>query len=227
MEPERPIRGDVEPGVVVRGDEDRLRQVIGNLLTNVRVHTPPSTPVDVALAARDGVSELRVSDHGPGVDPEHVEHVFDRFYRADTGRSRDTGGAGLGPVDRGVGGAGARRHDRVLGHGRRRRHVHADTAPRLATGSDSASLQTQPVRIEPARQPSFTRTNERAPRVECPPGEHAGHESSWMCTGRDGLTSLERSLAESSARLFSLRTTTRAIARQWRANAPLDRVRHM
>jgi two-component system, OmpR family, sensor kinase len=96
VEPDRRINGEVEPGVVVRGDEDRLRQVIGNLMTNVRVHTPPSTPVDVALAARDGVSELRVTDHGPGVDPEHVEHVFDRFYRADTGRSRDTGGAGLG-----------------------------------------------------------------------------------------------------------------------------------
>jgi two-component system OmpR family sensor kinase len=96
VEPDRPINGEIEPGVVVRGDEDRLRQVIGNLLTNVRVHTPPSTPVDVALAARDGFSELRVSDHGPGVNPEHVEHVFDRFYRADTGRSRDTGGSGLG-----------------------------------------------------------------------------------------------------------------------------------
>jgi two-component system, OmpR family, sensor kinase len=96
VEPERPISGSVEPGVVVRGDEDRLRQVIGNLLANVRLHTPPSTAVEVALAARDGGAELRVSDHGPGVEPEHVEHVFDRFYRADTGRSRDTGGAGLG-----------------------------------------------------------------------------------------------------------------------------------
>ena len=81
---------------MVRGDEDRLRQVIGNLLTNVRVHTAPSTSVDVALVERDGVAELRVSDHGQGVPPEHVEHIFDRFYRPDTGRSRDTGGAGLG-----------------------------------------------------------------------------------------------------------------------------------
>ncbi len=96
VEPGRPVRADIEPGVVVHGDEDRLRQVIGNLFTNVRVHTPGETPVDVSLAARDGVSELRVSDHGPGVDPDHVEHIFDRFYRADTGRSRDRGGAGLG-----------------------------------------------------------------------------------------------------------------------------------
>ena len=96
VEPERPVRAVVAPEVVVRGDEDRLRQVIGNLLTNVRVHTPPGTPVDVSLGVRDGVSVLSVSDHGPGVDDEHIEHIFDRFYRADTGRSRDTGGAGLG-----------------------------------------------------------------------------------------------------------------------------------
>ncbi len=96
VEPERPVTADVEAGVVVRGDEDRLRQVIGNLFTNVRVHTPADSPVDVSLAARDGVSVLSVADHGPGVDTDHVEHIFDRFYRADTGRSRDRGGAGLG-----------------------------------------------------------------------------------------------------------------------------------
>lgn len=96
VEPERPVNADVEPGVVVRGDEDRLRQVIGNLFTNVRVHTPGDTPVDVTLEARDGVAALNVADHGPGVDSNHVEHIFDRFYRADTGRSRDRGGSGLG-----------------------------------------------------------------------------------------------------------------------------------
>lgn len=96
VEPDRPVHAEVEKEIVVHGDEDRLRQVIGNLFTNVRVHTPAGTPVDVSLAARDGVSVLSVADHGLGVDPEHVEHIFDRFYRADTGRSRDTGGAGLG-----------------------------------------------------------------------------------------------------------------------------------
>jgi two-component system OmpR family sensor kinase len=96
VEPERPVHAEIASEVVVQGDEDRLRQVIGNLLANVRVHTPPRTPVDVALGVRDGVSVLSVADHGPGVEPDHVEHIFDRFYRADTGRSRDTGGAGLG-----------------------------------------------------------------------------------------------------------------------------------
>jgi two-component system, OmpR family, sensor kinase len=96
VEPDREVRETVEEGVVVQGDEDRLRQVIGNLFANVRVHTPASASVDVSLVTRDGVAALAVADHGPGVDPEHVDHIFDRFYRADTGRSRDRGGAGLG-----------------------------------------------------------------------------------------------------------------------------------
>jgi two-component system OmpR family sensor kinase len=96
VEPERPVNAAIEDGVTVSGDEDRLRQVIGNLFTNVRVHTPPEAPVEVSLATNDGVCVLKVADHGPGIDPEHREHIFDRFYRADTGRSRDRGGAGLG-----------------------------------------------------------------------------------------------------------------------------------
>jgi two-component system, OmpR family, sensor kinase len=96
VEPERVIRATVEDDVVVRGDEDRLRQVIGNLFANVRVHTPVSATVDVSLSSADGVARLSVADHGPGVDPQHVDQIFNRFYRADTGRSRDRGGAGLG-----------------------------------------------------------------------------------------------------------------------------------
>jgi two-component system, OmpR family, sensor kinase len=96
VEPMRPISGDVQPGVVVAGDEDRLRQVIGNLLANVRVHTASDTPVDVSLAISDGFAEVAVVDHGPGVEPAHADRIFDRFYRVDPGRSRDRGGSGLG-----------------------------------------------------------------------------------------------------------------------------------
>jgi two-component system OmpR family sensor kinase len=96
VEPDREVRATVEDGVVVRGDEDRLRQVIGNLFSNVRTHTPVAAAVDVTLSAVDGVASLAVADHGPGVEPEHEEQIFNRFYRVDTGRSRDTGGAGLG-----------------------------------------------------------------------------------------------------------------------------------
>ena len=96
LEPGRPLVGVIQPGLSVTGDEDRLRQVIGNLLANARVHTPPATPVEVLLhAASDGL-ELRVVDHGPGINPAHAPHIFDRFYRADAGRSRERGGTGLG-----------------------------------------------------------------------------------------------------------------------------------
>jgi two-component system, OmpR family, sensor kinase len=96
VEPSRPLVGAIEPGLLLVGDEDRLRQVVGNLLANVRVHTPAGAPVEMILQ-RDGAgAELRVVDHGPGVDPEHAPRVFDRFYRADPGRSRERGGAGLG-----------------------------------------------------------------------------------------------------------------------------------
>ncbi|HUR16701.1 MAG TPA: histidine kinase dimerization/phospho-acceptor domain-containing protein, partial [Candidatus Limnocylindrales bacterium] len=91
VEPDRPVAAHVEDGVVVRGDEDRLRQVIGNLLGNVRMHTPAEVAVDVALSSRDGVAALSVSDHGPGIDAEHAAQIFDRFYRVDSGRSRERG----------------------------------------------------------------------------------------------------------------------------------------
>ena len=96
VEPERPISTAVASDVTVTGDEDRLRQLVGNLLTNVRVHTPANSPVEVSLIQLGESAIVQVVDHGPGIDAEHAEHVFDRFYRADTGRTRDRGGSGLG-----------------------------------------------------------------------------------------------------------------------------------
>lgn len=96
MEPARPVGVAVADGVVVLGDEDRLRQVVGNLLANVRVHTPGDTAVELTLAVEDRRAVLRVADRGPGIEPGHAERIFDRFYRADPARSRDKGGSGLG-----------------------------------------------------------------------------------------------------------------------------------
>ena len=96
VEPRRPIHAAVVEGIEVAGDDDRLRQVVGNLLANVRVHTPPEAPLEVTLGARDGVATLDCVDHGPGVEPAHAEAIFDRFFRADPARSRDRGGSGLG-----------------------------------------------------------------------------------------------------------------------------------
>lgn len=96
QEPARPIVGAIDPGVVVAGDDDRLRQVAGNLVANVRTHTPAGTPVEVVLRRAGHAAEMRVVDHGPGIDGAHGASVFDRFYRADAGRSRGGGGTGLG-----------------------------------------------------------------------------------------------------------------------------------
>ena len=96
VDPDRTVAAALERPLVVTGDDDRLRQVVGNLLANVRVHAGPATPVQVAARTVDREAELRVVDHGPGVDPAHGARVFDRFYRADAGRSRDRGGTGLG-----------------------------------------------------------------------------------------------------------------------------------
>lgn len=108
VEPDRPIDSELEP-VVVDGDEAQLRQVVANLLANVRVHTSPATPVNVAVSAHNGTARLVVADEGPGMTPEVAASVFERFYRADASRAR-AGGTGLGlaiveAVARGHGGA--------------------------------------------------------------------------------------------------------------------------
>ena len=85
----------------VIGDESRMRQVVANLLTNAMRYTPAGTPLEIAVGVREDVpgyplSVIEVRDHGPGIHGEDRERVFERFYRTDTSRSRDTGGTGLG-----------------------------------------------------------------------------------------------------------------------------------
>ena len=91
------LRVDVPAGVAaVSGDPDRLEQIFRNLLSNAARHTPAGGSIIVtARAGRTGV-DVTVSDTGAGIDPTHLPHVFDRFYRADESRARATGGAGLG-----------------------------------------------------------------------------------------------------------------------------------
>ena len=88
---------DADPGLpAVPGDPDRLEQVFRNLLVNARTHTPTDGRIEVR-AVLDGASvRVDVTDDGAGIEAAHVLHVFDRFYRADSSRSRATGGAGLG-----------------------------------------------------------------------------------------------------------------------------------
>jgi two-component system OmpR family sensor kinase len=95
-DPERPIGVDSQRPLVVLGAESRLRQVVDNLLTNARVHTPARTPIDVRLAGEDAEAVLEVADAGPGVPAEEADKIFERFHRTDQSRTRSQGGVGLG-----------------------------------------------------------------------------------------------------------------------------------
>jgi two-component system OmpR family sensor kinase len=97
VEPERHLATAVpDHPVVVLGDALRFHQVLANLLANVRVHTPSDTSAEVGLGIDGSWAVLTVADHGPGMEPEVAEHVFERFFRADPARTRQHGGAGLG-----------------------------------------------------------------------------------------------------------------------------------
>jgi signal transduction histidine kinase len=82
VEPERPVRAEAPPRLVAVVDEPRIRQVLANLLGNVRAHTPVTTPVAVRLAPVTGGLLLEVADAGPGMSAEHAARAFDRFHRA-------------------------------------------------------------------------------------------------------------------------------------------------
>jgi len=94
--PERELTLDGSEAVEVLGDDHQLRQVVANLLSNALRHTPEEAAIRVRLSARDGHALLAVADDGPGLEPDVAVKVFEPFYRADTSRTRDTGGAGLG-----------------------------------------------------------------------------------------------------------------------------------
>jgi two-component system OmpR family sensor kinase len=85
----------VQPTVVL-GDEAHLRQVVTNLVANALRHTPPGTPIELAVGPDAGYGVLEVRDHGQGIEPEQVHQVFERFFRADASRQRASGGSGLG-----------------------------------------------------------------------------------------------------------------------------------
>ena len=114
MAPDRTINLTVDTieAPLVTGDEVRLRQVVGNLMSNAMMHTPAGTPVEITLRSGplgtgtapsnghpDGTEPaiiLEVTDSGPGLTPEQQERVFERFYRTDRSRNRAAGGTGLG-----------------------------------------------------------------------------------------------------------------------------------
>ncbi|MEU5096673.1 HAMP domain-containing sensor histidine kinase [Streptomyces sp. NPDC020996] len=91
QQPERPISVGADGSLLVRADESGLRQVLGNLVGNVRTHTPADVPVRLGVERTDGLVRLCVADEGPGLAEEDAARVFDRFFRAGGGA-----GSGLG-----------------------------------------------------------------------------------------------------------------------------------
>jgi two-component system, OmpR family, sensor kinase len=95
VDPERDWLLDAPAPLFVMGDADRLRQLVDNLLANVRAHTPPRSPAEIRLTEVGTNVVLEVVDHGPGMRPDVAAQAFERFYRADAARTR-AGGVGLG-----------------------------------------------------------------------------------------------------------------------------------
>jgi len=96
LDPDREIELVAPASVRVQGDRERLRQVLDNLLANVRAHTPAGSAATVRVLNGGGSAVIEVADAGPGLSDEQLSHAFERFYRGDSSRSRDAGGAGLG-----------------------------------------------------------------------------------------------------------------------------------
>jgi two-component system, OmpR family, sensor kinase len=98
IDPQRSVMLEVMGGAppVVIGDDARLRQVFGNLVSNALTHTPAGTPVVVRVGTVGAEAVVEVVDRGPGLSAEQAARAFERFYRADASRTRAHGGSGLG-----------------------------------------------------------------------------------------------------------------------------------
>ncbi|MEA2296655.1 MAG: two-component system, OmpR family, sensor kinase [Solirubrobacteraceae bacterium] len=94
--PERTIEAQTSGPLDITGDAHQLRQVLANLVRNALTHTPEGTPVEVSARREDGQVRLEIRDHGPGLPTADPGEIFGRFWRAEVGRTRGKGGAGLG-----------------------------------------------------------------------------------------------------------------------------------
>jgi two-component system phosphate regulon sensor histidine kinase PhoR len=93
-----PLALDLEPNVIAPGDRDELARIAENLIENALKYgrSDSGRPVEISLARKGRFAVFSVRDHGPGVAPEHIPRLTERFYRVDAGKSRAKGGTGLG-----------------------------------------------------------------------------------------------------------------------------------
>jgi signal transduction histidine kinase len=87
---------DLKSPLIISADEHRLRQVLVNLLSNAVKFTPEEGQITIRTALINHEALIEVSDTGPGISEEDLPFLFDRFYRADASRHRDSGGSGIG-----------------------------------------------------------------------------------------------------------------------------------
>jgi len=92
----RELHLELDDPVTLDVDPDRLRRLLMNLLTNAVQHTAETGHIAVRLKQNDDFAEIQVQDDGPGIPEEHLEQIFERFYRVDEARGRNLGGTGLG-----------------------------------------------------------------------------------------------------------------------------------
>ena len=92
---DRPVNVDGQPSLQVSTDRAKLAQAVGNLLDNAAKFSPPGTAIDVQTEVGDELV-ISIRDRGPGISPEHWSRVFERFYKVDRARPRESGGFGLG-----------------------------------------------------------------------------------------------------------------------------------
>lgn len=92
---DRPVEVDIAPNLVVATDRTKLAQALGNLLDNAAKFSPPGTAIDIHAEVGPELV-IGVRDRGPGISPEHWSRVFERFYKVDRARPRESGGFGLG-----------------------------------------------------------------------------------------------------------------------------------
>ena len=161
LDPGRELELDAPEPVEVEGDRERLRQILDNLLANVRAHTPPGSAAAVHVLARDGEAVVEVADTGPGLSDDQLAHAFERFYRGRHlplarrrwcgSRSRDR------CCDRGVArrlGDGRQRgcERRHGAHGAGRGAARGCRAGRRACGRQPARLSVSPEGRRPPRE---------------------------------------------------------------------------
>ncbi|WP_406176393.1 ATP-binding protein [Streptomyces sp. NBC_00996] len=167
---------------LVTGDEARLHQVVSNLLTNARVHTPAGTTVTASVEATHEHRVIRVRDDGPGIPPELLPAVFERFTRADASRSRGPGkeaGTGLGlAIATAITSAHGGRLSVVSEPGRTEFSVELPPRTEFGTGMPPPTPPTRTPRCPARGRPTAPRNSKRSHR-------RAGHVRSTRFSAAD------------------------------------------